>query len=245
MLKKIVILADSLSLPRPEHLGDISYEETYPYLLDVSLRNLLGKNAPVVIEKGKRSRTITDVATEWQEYVSWRKSEIVIVQVGITDCAPRVFLPKQRAFVGRIRVRAIREMLLKFVHKYRRQIISASPNKVYTPLQQYRDTVAKLVELARQDGVKALIFVKIVFPPDFVESRSPGLQENVRLYNNVLDQIKSRPGVHVVELNELIQNQEDSESHILDDGEHLSVQGNQLLAKHLEKLVSDILHYSE
>jgi lysophospholipase L1-like esterase len=241
MPKKIVILADSLSLPRPENLGNTPYEETYPYLMDISLREQMGINAPIIIEKGKRSRTMPDVAADWNEYVSWRKPEIVVIQVGITDCSPRVFTTRQRAYVERIPARFIREILLKFVRKFRRQLIAASAPKVYTTLQQYRDTVTKLVEWAERDCVLALVFVKIVMPPDSLEKRSPGSQENVRLYNNVLDQIKSKHGVYVIELNDLIHNQENAGSYIIEDGQHLSVQGHRLLAKHLEHLVMPML----
>jgi lysophospholipase L1-like esterase len=241
MPKKIVILADSLSLPRPENLGNTLYEETYPYLLDVSLREQQGVNAPIIIEKGKRSRTMPDVASDWKEYVSLRKPEIVVIQVGITDCAPRVFTSKQRTYIERIPSKFIREILLKFVHKFRRQIIASSQPKVYTPLVQFSETVAKLVEFAERDDVSALVFVQIVMPPDSLEIRSPGLQENVRLYNNVLDQVKSKLGVYVIEFNELMRNQKNKESYLLDDGQHLSVRGHQLLAKHLEHLVTKIL----
>lgn len=240
-MKKIVIIADSLSLPRPESHGNIPYEETYPYLLDVSLRNQLGTNAPIIMEKGKRGRTITEVVDDWQEYVSWRKPDIVIVQAGIVDCAPRVFLPNQRDFVGRIRIRFIREILLKLVSKYRRMIIKTCPNKVYTPLPIYRDAATKLTELAKQDNVQALIFINIVFPPDFLESKSPGFQENVRLYNEALEQCKAKPGVYVVDLNGLFREQGNAEGHLLYDGHHLSVEGNRCLAKHLEYIVTQLL----
>jgi acyl-CoA thioesterase-1 len=241
MPKKILILADSLSLPRPETHGNIRYEETYPYLLDVSLRERMGKDAPVVMEQGMRSRTITDVANDWQEYVTWRKPEIVIVHVGITDCAPRVFSAGQRSFIERLPIPFVRRVLLWAVHRYRRQIISLRPPKVYTPFARYRDTLNQLVEWRQRDDVRALVFVNIVEPPDALEQRSPGLQENVRRYNEVLGQLKSRPGVVVVDLNELIHHQGRGEDFLLSDGQHLSVAGNKLLATQLGQLVINAL----
>jgi len=243
MLKKIVILADSLSLPRPKKdIGNIRYEDTYPYLLDISLRKKLGHEAPIVTEKGKRYRTITEVAADWREYVTWRKPEMVVVQVGITDCAPRVFSSTQRSKIERIRPLFLRTILLKLVHRYRRNIIESSRTKVYVPIEEYRETVARLVKLAESDNVRLLVFVKIAVPPAFVENRSPGLQRNVLLYNSVLEQYKDSRGVHIVDLNEVFGTEEYMDEFLLEDGQHYNAEGSRLVAQHLEKLAISVLY---
>jgi acyl-CoA thioesterase I len=239
-MKKIVIIADSLSLPRPKDLGDIPYEETYPYLLDLALRAELGNQAPIVMEKGKRARTITEVINDWKEYVTWRRPEVVIVHTGIVDCAPRVFLPKQQAFVDSIRINWIKKLILSFVRKYRRNIIKLFPNKVYTPLETYKSAVVELTDLAKLDGVKALIFIKTVTPPDDLEYRSPGFHKNVNIYNKALDQVRANPGVYLIELDNIFHESGNLEKYILNDGFHLSVEGNRVLAKQLVHLLNSI-----
>src|SRR5918992_220711 len=101
---KIAILADSLALPREDVGGDEMLEVTYPYLLDQSLRRQFGANAPLVYERGMRRRTIEYVLDDWNEQVELKKPDVVIVHVGIVDCAPRVFLRREGAFVANIRI---------------------------------------------------------------------------------------------------------------------------------------------
>lgn len=239
-MKKIVIIADSLSLPRPKELGDIPYEGTYPYLLDMGLRTKLGNNAPVVMEKGKRARTITDVKNDWVEYVSWRKPEVVIVHVGIVDCAPRVFLPQQKVFVDRIRVLWLRKLILHFVKKYRRNIIRLFPNRVYTPFDFYKATVQHIIELAMQDKIKALIFINTISPPDSFEYRSPGCQKNVEMYNKILYQATLNKDVYLIDINKIFSEGGLLDKYITNDCHHLTVEGNKVLAIHLQNLLLDI-----
>ena len=91
---KIVVMADSLAMAR-EGETNVAYETTYPYLLDQWLRQRFGSRAPLLIERGMRRRTIEYVLDEWYELVDLRKPEVVIVHVGIVDCAPRVFLRRE------------------------------------------------------------------------------------------------------------------------------------------------------
>jgi len=54
---KIVVMADSLAMAR-EGETNVAFEATYPYLLDQSLRRRFQAEAPLVIERGMRRRTI-------------------------------------------------------------------------------------------------------------------------------------------------------------------------------------------
>ena len=101
---RIVLIADSLSLPRaynkfsvvkkknidPE--GDyIEYEETYPYLLRKSLSGF------EIIFRNSRANTTKDVYAEVinnEIYVF--KPDILILHIGIVDCFPRLFTLKEK-----------------------------------------------------------------------------------------------------------------------------------------------------
>src|SRR5262245_43716680 len=111
MLAKVLILADSLALPR-EGSDDIPYETTYPYLVEESLRQHQDGPLPVVLERGMRRRTIEYVLDEWFELVELRRPDLVIIHVGIVDCAPRIFLRRERQFVENLRWIWLRERIL-------------------------------------------------------------------------------------------------------------------------------------
>ena len=236
---KILILADSLALPREGVGGNSLLEVTYPFLFDQRLRRRLGASAPITFERGMRRRTIEYVLDEWNELVELRKPDVVIVHVGIVDCAPRVFLRRESSFVANIRFPWLRNRILKFVHDHRRSIVEKR-RKVYVPLPRFERLVQNVVEKAREAKLTLLLFVNIISPPNSVEDRSPGFQNNVLAYNRVLHDQTKHAWVSLIDLNNLIQTAGGTQN-LTVDGIHLSERGHDLLAKELEKHVLSLL----
>jgi len=227
---KIVIFGDSLALPREDVGGGKLLEVTYPFLLDQSLRRQFGAAAPVVFERGMRRRTIEHVLDEWNELVELRKPQVVIVHVGIVDCAPRVFLRREASFVANIRFAWLRDRIFKFTHDHRRRIVQFR-RKVYVPLPRFERLVQQVVEKARENEVQSLVFINIISPPDSVEERSPGFQSNVIAYNQVLQAQTKHDFVSLIDLN--------GGSDVLTvDGIHLNESGHMLLAQRLSEHVT-------
>ncbi|HSB27989.1 MAG TPA: GDSL-type esterase/lipase family protein [Pyrinomonadaceae bacterium] len=239
---KVVILADSLALPREEVGGGRCFESAYPYLLYDSLKRRFGDRSPMIIERGMRLRTVEAVLTDWHEQVRLRNADVVIVQVGVVDCAPRVFLRRENRFLAR-RPKWIREPLLKFVHKYRRQIISSRP-RVYVPLDRFRRHIEEITEKARETNLLSLIYVNIIEPPSDIEYRSPGFQKNVQLYNQVLAHQASQPRVTLIDVNRAIHEEGGAEKLTI-DGVHLNVRGHEILARLLENHLASLVSLSE
>src|SRR6185369_16381679 len=75
------------------------------------------------------------VLDEWYELVDLRRAEVVVVHVGIVDCAPRVFLRRERQFVENLRPAFLREAILSNVHRHRRAIVNLR-KKVYVPPEE-------------------------------------------------------------------------------------------------------------
>jgi acyl-CoA thioesterase I len=232
---KILILADSLALPREGVGGDALVEVTYPFLFDQWLRLQFGAEAPVVFERGMRLRTIEYVLDEWHELVELRKPDVVIVHVGVVDCAPRVFLRREGLFVARIPIAPVRDRILKFAHDHRRAIVERR-RRVYVPLPRFEKLVQTVVQKAGEAGLKALVFVNIISPPDWLEERSPGFQHNVVAYNRVLQDQTKHSWVSLIDLNSLVQNDGGFEN-LAADGIHLSERGHALLANELKKQI--------
>lgn len=231
---KIVILADSLALAREEGGGGIPFEATYPYLLEQSLRKRLGHDSPLVIERGMRARTIEDVLADWFEQVELKTADIVIVHVGIVDCAPRVFLRRERNFIETLRLKRLRKFILNFVHKHRRRIVLLR-RLVYVPPARFKQLVEKMVEKAREGKIRSLLLINIISPPDQLEERSPGFQENVRIYNQILAEQVDERLIQLFDLNSLIQQQ--SGAHLTIDGIHVNEEAHKILAQQLEAYI--------
>lgn len=238
---KVVILADSLALPRQKEEGDIPYEATYPHLLDQALRERLGSGAPWIIERGMRSRTVERVLEEWFEMVQLRAADVVVVHIGIVDCAPRVFLPRERAVVERLRPARLRVRFLDFVHRHRRRIVEMRAC-VYVPLEKFKATVEEIVRRAREGGVRSLVFINIIEPPAAMEERSPGFRRNVAEYNRVLQaQADAEEAlVHLIDLDALIKAGGGAEE-LTVDGIHINPTGHKILAQELERHLLKLL----
>ena len=236
-LSKIVILADSLALPREKDWGDTAYEQTYPFLVDQALRQQRGASAPIVIERGKRSRTIQSVLLEWEEQVLYRRANFVVVHVGVVDCAPRVLKPAEQKFISRLRFQVLSDAIRAFIHRHRRSLVTWRPSQVYVAPDVFRDSVFKLQQLAAKDGVKALSFVNILMPTDSLEQRSPGFQSNVRQYNGILTDTVRDPGCQVIDINALFGPHGGTEA-LAVDGMHLNPTGHVLLAQELVQRIT-------
>ena len=93
-LTRIVAFADSLAMPRNENGAILLWEETWPYLLEKSLvAEGLGAE---VINCGARARTSTMLLGEFTEHVVLKRPDVVIIEVGVVDCLPRVFSRREK-----------------------------------------------------------------------------------------------------------------------------------------------------
>ncbi len=236
---KILILADSLAMPRPQSEGDIPDECTYPSLIDRSLREKFGINAPVVIERGMRRRTIEYVLNDWQDLIEYRSPEMLVVHVGIVDCAPRVFMRLEREMVDRLRPISLRDAILRFAHDHRRRIVQFR-KRVYVPAAQFRRQVTEVVERARAANIKSLIFINIVTPPQDLDLRSPGFIQNVITYNQILKECVRGDNVDLIDLDEMIR-QAGGAAKLTVDGIHIDRTGHQMLAREIEDRIARLM----
>jgi lysophospholipase L1-like esterase len=229
---KIVILADSLALARQEGGGNIPFEFTYPYSLDQSLRKRLGQDSPLVIERGMRSRTIERVLDDWFEQVELKAADVVIVRVGVVDCAPRVFLRRECGFIENLRPKRLRKLILNFVNKNKSRIVLLR-RLVYVPPARFKRLVEEMVQRARSCKVVSLLLINIISPPDPLEQRSQGFQKNVRIYNQILSEQVDGRSIQLIDLNSLVQ-QEGGPEQLTIDGIHINEEGHRILARELE-----------
>jgi len=235
---RIVVMADSLAMAR-EGETNIPFEATYPYLLDQWLRRRFQSEAPIVIERGMRRRTIEYVLDEWYELVDLRKPDVVVVHVGIVDCAPRVFLRRERQFVENLRPALLRESILRNVHRHRRAIVNMR-KRAYVPTVRFNALVGQVMEKAKQSKLQSLVLVNIITPPVEMDERSPGFIRNVAVYNEILKSHAKGAGVHLIDMNRMVQEAGGVEQ-LTVDGIHINETGHTMLAKELENHVLSLV----
>ena len=84
--KRVLVISDSLGLPRENPDGIIYYENSWPYLL---------KEKFDVIHLGIGGASIDQLVSQ-AGYYRFANPDFVILQSGIVDCAPRTMTKKEK-----------------------------------------------------------------------------------------------------------------------------------------------------
>jgi acyl-CoA thioesterase-1 len=215
-MNKIVIIGDSLGLPRPE----LPYEETYPYIL----QKLVGPEVSVI----PRNVRLNDTNVQLKmlvEDIELFKPDVVVMQLGIVDCAPRIF--------GRFEQKVARRLnrvfpIVAITSKYRYTITKAIP-KVYVSKNKFRENLQKIFGYIEKRNIK-LIVVGIADTSAINKSKSYSYEKNIIDYNNIIYET-------MADKNMFIDLYQYGDEILLEDGIHINGKGGKLLAERIvEKL---------
>lgn len=164
--KRILVITDSLGLPRllPQL---VKYEETYI--------SLLQKNGFEVVNLSIGGGNIK-LLVEQSEYYRAFFPNIVIVQSGIVDCAPRAFRKFELDFLVKSRlIKLLGGKLFYMLRKYR--------SITYTSKSTYE---SQLRILLNKFPDAKFIFIGILKPMNEYERIVPGIKKNILVYNDIL-----------------------------------------------------------
>jgi len=125
----ILFLTDSLSLPRDGKTEKVKYENTYPFLLKEKFKE------HNFIFLGIGGATITDLYRQ-SSYYKGINPDLVFIQCGIVDCAPRSFRKIETKIINILRLRFLFKPFLKSLTKYRKYR--------YTDQKVFHDLISKI-----------------------------------------------------------------------------------------------------
>ncbi len=174
--RKVIVIGDSVSMPRPE----VRYEDTWIYRLK---KNFPGYD---IIDKCERGTTSFRLVTEGGGGVDLLETympETVILQLGITECAPRLFNKKGLEYfiVSRILPTGLRQRYIRSVKRNRVRnpdLTDVSPEDFYENIMSY---------FARAGKISARVLViPIIRPSDLFIEKSPHIAGNVEWYNSIM-----------------------------------------------------------
>jgi len=185
-----MIITDSIAMPRP----GIPYEDTWIYLLK--------KEFPEhdIIDRPARGSTSTRLANEGGGGLDLLESympDIVILQQGMAECAPRLFDKKSVEFhiVSRILPEGIRQRYIEHVKKHRVR----NPEVTEVPPEQFRSNITGFFTRARSIGAK-VILIPILPPADMMTRKNPHIAINIDRYNAIYrETAASCPWVRIVD----------------------------------------------
>jgi len=219
--QRVVVVSDSLSMPRPDELIALQFEETYPYLLTKELNNEYE-----VINRGKRSNTIIDQCIDQNIYddILFFFPKFVVVQLGIVDCAPRLFSKRFGKYIigqfSRHRLFLTKHFLIQDV-----------------PINKFSNLYDYLLSTIIEFG-SIPITVNISRTSSHNESRSYNFQQHIENYNRIILETANRhKAIHI----DMYFESENNEI-LFPDGIHYNHLGSEIVAN---KIASEIKNYME
>ena len=175
MFKRIVIITDSVGMPR----DDVSYEDTWIYLLKKEFPDT------DIIDRSARGTTSLRIVTEGgggKDLLETYHPDCVILQLGITDCAPRLFDKKgfTYSFINTFLNKKLRDSYIRHVKKHRVR------NPLYTEISpfMFQAHIESFAQRALNIGA-SIIAIGILPPSSLFYSKSPHIGSNIDRYNSI------------------------------------------------------------
>lgn len=232
---KIALYGDSLAMPRK---AIVKYHERYIYLI----QEWISKNkSPEYIElkdKAKGSVTILDMLEQYEHDSGYFEfpADVLILQSGVVDCAPRPVAQETREKISRM-PSFIRKMAIKYLHKNRSKILQKGNAHVRVERELFYNSVKQFLQRALKD-YKRIYVINICPTNEKTEQHSPGFTANINEYNALLKKAIEETGsknVFLVDVNKFINERfKNIDDYILkEDGHHLTPLGNKIIAEEI------------
>ncbi len=223
------IYGDSISLPRV-HQG-LPLLETYPELLLRHCRATHPNSS--LVNRAEAGKTIVDHAIHCRDDNDWfgiGANDILVIQCGVVDCAPRPLPPRLRRRLER-KPAWIRKPIISFLHRNRPLLLRLgfSFQKVGPIVFQNQ-----LREWLKKSGNNFNRVAVLTIPPvtDKAEAHSPGWRANIDLYNNLIrETVATFPNVRLVDVFADLSGNRSNLDQFIDpeDGHHLQSAGHRLV----------------
>lgn len=211
-MKRILLITDSLALPRPKPEA-CAYENTWPALLKNS-----GK---YIVHQVSIGGATTTFLLKQVVYHKMFKPDVVVLQCGIVDCAPRFAKQFELELINRLPFR-------KFIlSKLNRTSVKKFRAITYTPLNRFEQNIKKLADHFKE---ASMIAIGIVPGSEKYEAVLPGVCKNITAYNEVLQ----RNADYFIDLQQM------TTTGIMSDHHHINDVGHSHIYRHLEDALKNV-----
>lgn len=201
------MISDSLALPRgkPEK---VKFEDTYFAKLQNEYSNLTFM--PMFIGGATLSFLCDQVS-----YLIEFNPDLVFIQSGVVDCAPRAFKQLELQIIRKIGLR-IPKTVIKKLREYRKV--------KYTPPNYFHNRIKDIIQLF---GKEKVYWISIMPACEEWENLVPGITKSVELYNSILNQ----------ELQQHLLCSEANLDWLMSDFHHLNTLGHQCVYSAINSII--------
>lgn len=210
---RILVLGDSLGLPRPHRINNyspsekelaVSYEQTYPSIIQkVLINEFFGSDYFEVINRSKRFCNIRDILREFPDFLYFYEPDIIILQIGIVDC---------------------------WYRDNRKQIVDK---------KEFEENLMNIFKLLESRPNCKLIIVGICPTSEKMDLRYTGQNREIKKYNELYKKYVDNNTVFYVDMEDHI-NPSDVNVFLLPDDHHLNIEGNLVVAQEALKIIKSI-----
>ena len=229
-MKTITIITDSLAMPRVEGDEKIYIQQTWPKLLAQQLGNDF-----MLAEFKERARDTDSLRIDqlFFETITCCKPDILLLQIGIVDCAPRIISKQENALWNRRYFpKRLRQYLIQHRKQNRANILEKGPlKKVYVSPDQYEQNIKSFIQQVKASYPSTFILtLPIVGNFQQLEQKSKGYTANKDLYNDILQKVADSSDT--LYAGALLAYMQQDDFYTL-DGYHLTVKGHTQVAHFL------------
>jgi lysophospholipase L1-like esterase len=213
MSKRILILSDSLALPREKgELQVLEHDKTWP--------ELLRKRFPefTIAQSSIGSATTEDIHYQCQYWTIF-KPDLVFIQVGLCDCLPRAMHAWEVELAKKLWFgKSLHNFVTKNVQRLRdlRSI-------TLTSREEFAERASAIRKLFKNSYWLSIIFDRENSPEHF-----PQIGDNVRVYNSLIHKVF---GQKYIDLEKSVSGQ------YMVDSLHLEAEGQRLVFERVSRVV--------
>lgn len=176
-MKICLVITDSVGFPRTEPLT--LFQNTWLGLLEEKLN----QSGFFIVYFQKKGLSTEHIVRELNKILIYTKPDLIILQVGIVDCSPRVLKNSELNFLKKIPI--INSVVHRIIKKYYRQL-SSLRNLSYIDPYLFK---LNLEQIKRDFKNNIWCVLPIGLPCDAYIHKSPLIAERITIYNEILIQV--------------------------------------------------------
>lgn len=221
---RVLVIGASIPLPTDE----LRYEDTWIYRLEKTRPDL------EIVDKCIRARSVTTLMHggpygQAKNLFEWYSPDIVIIHLGLTDCAPRL-LPhnsKRKKIIDHLPFASIVYRYLKTHQGRKIEYADVSPQHYYDNLNGYVNKVSPI----------PVGIVEISYVTENALKKSPRFNQAIEIYNNIIHNVcRNNDNAHLIK--GLDATKEDMYQ---SDGMHLTAKGQEVILERCMLFVDKVL----
>lgn len=238
---QIRLYADSLGLPRP---GVVADDERY-FSLFTKWYKEKHNCEPEVIDHSRSNTTIKDLYAWFIEDNRYfgNKADIIILQEGIVDCAPRPIPRKVRNIISKM-PGFLKKRVIKFLHNNRAKLQNFGLKYFIVKPKDFAEEYKKFLKTASETAVRVYVF-NIVPTNDEIEIQSPGLKKSIDDYNKIISEVVKEmklKNIFLIDVYEYVKSKiENLNNYVLkEDGHHITKLSHKIYS---DKIIENETNY--